>query len=96
MNIFEKQNVKGQSMEITDVEGQFEDDNLYHINKFLFNGCTILSNDCMPAMQNACIEVNFSKDNTKSISQEIENKLNEFAKYFSKKEEKSDRSHVVL
>jgi len=87
MNIFEKQNVKGQSMEITDIEGDFEDDNLYHINKFHFNGCTVLSNECMPAMANASIEVNFSKQNNKSIAEEIENKLNEFAKYFSKKEE---------
>lgn len=90
MNIFEEQNVKGQSMEITDVDGNFEDDNLYHINKFHFNGCTVLSNDCMPAMQNSTIEVNFSQQNTKSIAKEIENKLNEFAKYFSKKEEENN------
>lgn len=95
MNIFEKQNVKGQSMEITDVEGQFEGDNLYHINQFKFNGCTVLSNDCMPAMQNATIEVNFSKQNNKSIADEIENKLNEFAKYFSKKEDEGMAKKIV-
>jgi hypothetical protein len=95
MNIFENQNVKGQSMEITDVEGGFEGDNLYHINKFNFNGCTVLSNDCMPAMQNATIEVNFSKQNNKSIAEEIENKLNEFAKYFNKKEDEEMSKKII-
>jgi hypothetical protein len=95
MSIFEKQNVKSQSMEITDVEGEFQDDNLYHMNKFHFNGCTILSNDVSPAMANASIEVNFSNENNKSIAKEIENKLNEFAKYFSKKEDDEMAKKVV-
>lgn len=95
MSIFEKQNVKSQSMEITDVEGGFQEDNLYHMNKFHFNGCTVLSNDVSPAMANASIEVNFSKENTKSIAEEIENKLSEFAKYFSKKEDNEMAKKVV-
>ena len=87
LDIFEKQNVKGQSMELADdYEGHFEKDG-FHFDEFKFNGCTVLGDDVLPAMENSHITTNFSQEENSNIAKEIENKLNEFNKYFSKKED---------
>ena len=88
-DIFEKQNVKSQSMELdpNSLKYHFEQDGYCHIDSFKFFGATVLGNHVRPAMVNSTIEVQFSKAEAKSIAEEVEARLNEFNKYFSKKEE---------
>ena len=89
-DLFEKQNVKSQSMEL-DPESlvyHFEQDGYCHIDSFKFFGATVLGKYVEPAMKNSTIEVQFSKADAKSIAEEVEARINEFNKYFSKKEEK--------
>jgi hypothetical protein len=76
-----------QSMELSsDYSGSFDsNEGGFVFDKFAFDGACIIT--CDPAMIDSEITTNFSKENTKSIAEEIENKLNEFAKYFSKKED---------
>ncbi|WP_252251354.1 hypothetical protein [Clostridium sp. VAP52] len=79
--------IKSQSMELSDTyEGNWQDDG-FHFTKFKFYGATILGEYVTPAMINSTIEVNFSASDSKNISKEIENKLNQFNKYFNKKED---------
>lgn len=76
-----------QSMELADeYVGHFDsDEGGFVFDEFAFNGACIIT--CCPAMIDSEITTNFSKENNKSIANEIENKLNEFAKYFDKKKE---------
>lgn len=89
-DIFTKQNVKWQSMELdpNSIKYHFKD-GVCIMDEFKFNGACCLSvvDKIYPAMQNSTIEVNFSAEESSSIAKEIENKLNQFNRYFSKKEE---------
>lgn len=87
-DIFAKQNVKWQSMELDPDSIKYHFDNGVCIfDEFKFDGCCCIN--CQPAMESSTIEVNFSAEDTKSIAQEIEDKLNQFNKYFSKKEDEN-------
>lgn len=73
-----------QSMELSDnYSGYFSDsEGGFVFDSFQFNGACIIT--VPQAMIDSAITTNFS---TKSVAEEIEQKLNEFAKYFSKKED---------
>jgi hypothetical protein len=88
LDIFnDENNDKSQSMELDEnYEGHWENDG-FVFDKFKFAGSCILGKGVQPAMSDSDITMNFS---TKSVAEEIENKLNEFAKYFSKKEEENN------
>jgi predicted transcriptional regulator len=85
LDIFDESNgIKSQSMELDEnYEGHFSDEG-FVFDKFIFGGTCVLGNDVQSAMIDSKTTINFS---TKSVAEEIENKLNEFAKYFSKKED---------
>jgi len=87
LDIFNKESEnKSQSMELDEnYEGHFESDG-FVFDKFRFAGSCILGKGIQPAIIDSNITMNFST-NTKSVAEEIENKLNEFTKYFSKKED---------
>ena len=91
-DIFEKENIKWQSMELDEnsYSGHFDKNNIFHFDTFKFNGCCCLSvvDNILPAMENADIVVNFSMN-------EVENKLNMFKKYFCKEENKLGREEVI-
>ena len=75
-----------QSMELSEnYTGTFDKkEGGFVFDSFQFDGACIIT--CDPAMIDSEITTNFSVTQSK-IAEEIENKLNEFAKYFSKKEE---------
>lgn len=81
LEIFEKNNIKGQSMELNDdYEGEFEKDNLFHFSKISFFGACILGDDVCPAMQNSTIQVNFENNNVFST---IQDKFEQFKQYIN-------------
>lgn len=51
------ENAKGQSMEITDVEGETDTDGYFDIKKFKFSALCILGDDVQPCFENSKIEV---------------------------------------
>ena len=88
MDIFDKNNNHGQSMELShNYKGHFEKDG-FVFDEFKFRSyCILHPTEVQPAMNGATIEVQFRKAEAKSIAEEVEARLNEFNKYFSKKEE---------
>lgn len=81
IDIFNRDAVKSQSMEIhDDFEGQFGDDKLFHFTKFNFFGACGLGKDVQPAMHNATIEMQFSSEDFQS---EIQNKMEQFKMFAS-------------
>lgn len=85
LDIFNDENgIKSQSMELDeDYEGHWEDDG-FMFDKFKFSASCILGRYVDPAMIGSTVSIQFSATD---VAKEIENKLNEFAKYFSKPKE---------
>ncbi|NFH00795.1 hypothetical protein FC831_10795 [Clostridium botulinum] len=85
-DVFKKENIKNHSMELNpdSIKYHFKD-GVCVFDEFKFDGCCAIS--VQPACINSTIEVNFSASDNKSIAKEIENKLNQFNKYFNKKED---------
>lgn len=78
LDIMERDKIKAQSMEITECEGNYQDDGLFHFSKFKFDGCCLLSttdDNIQPAMVGANVAAVFSAD---SVVSEIKNKLAEY------------------
>jgi hypothetical protein len=79
IDIFDRDSVKSQSMELhDDYEGEWKDDGLFHFNKVSFFGACALGKDVLPAMHNATIEKDFSQANLYSLIQE---KMEQHKKY---------------
>lgn len=72
-----KGGLTGQSMEITDFDGTFTDDDLFEFTRFKFDGACLLGDAVEPAMKNSTVEVAFSNKTSETIIQE---KLAAFAK----------------
>lgn len=84
LDIMKRDKIKAQSMEITECEGDYQDDGLFHFTSFKFDGCCILSTsdpNIQPAMVGANVEA-FSV-NTDSVASEIKRKLSEYHLIFS-------------
>lgn len=92
VEIFERDIVKGQSMELEDnFEGEENPDGTFTFTKFLFNGCCILSTSdphIQPAMVNSTATAVFSAD---SIAQEIKSKLEEYCSVINMRENDNPR-----
>ncbi|WP_437132787.1 hypothetical protein [Bacillus atrophaeus] len=73
INIFNRDIVKAQSMELhSDFEGEWVDE-IFHFTKFSFFGACALGDDVLPAMQSATIETHFSEDKMlKGIQEKME------------------------
>lgn len=71
VNLLNNGKPKGQSMEITEVEGQFNEDDYFNITKFKFDGACILGDDVLPAMINSTIETKFSNEVTNVIKEKL-------------------------
>ena len=79
IDIFKRDKVKGQSMELEPetMEGIENQDGTFTFTNFKFDGCCILSTtdaNIQPAMIDSNVTANFSK----SLAQEIKEKLNEY------------------
>lgn len=72
-----KGGLTGQSMEITDFDGTFTNDDLFEFTRFKFDGACLLGDVVEPAMKNSTVEVAFSNKTSETIIQE---KLATFAK----------------
>lgn len=72
-----KYGMTGQSMEITDFDGNYTNDDLFEFTEFKFYGACLLGDATQPAMKNSTVEVAFSHKTSENIIQE---KLAEFAK----------------
>ena len=84
IDIFNRDQIKSQSMELhDDFTGEWGDDGLYHFTKISFFGACALGTDVQPAMRNATIEAQFSKENMFTY---IQDKFEEFKQVFNKKE----------
>jgi hypothetical protein len=93
-NIMERDEVKGQSMELhTDYTGHFNQEGLFVFDHFSFYGACILGDSTHPAMQRSTIE-KFTKKN-KMLEEEIANKLREFQNLFAKEEKKLDYEAIM-
>lgn len=89
IDIFSRDIVKNQSMEITDIQSVKQEDGFEKITSFKFDGCCLLSTTderIMPAMVGSCAVANFSVDN---VIEEIKDKLNQYSeiKNFSTNDE---------
>ena len=80
IEIFKRDVIKGQSMELADnYEGVENDNGTFTFTKFRFDGCCILSTSdphIQPAMVGANVMAQFTAD---TIANEIKQKLNEYA-----------------
>lgn len=68
VDILNRDICKAQSMELSnEYEGEFDENYVFHFKKFQFYGACILGDDYLPAMENASIELTYSKlqDNVK-------------------------------
>lgn len=62
VEIFERDSIKGQSMELhDDFDGDFKEDGLFHFSDIKFFGACALGDNVPPAMNSATIEQQFSK-----------------------------------
>lgn len=76
MGILERDEIKGQSMELhSDYDGDFDDEGNFVFNKFSFYGACILGDGVPPAMQRATVERVFSAD---GLNQEVNKMMEEF------------------
>lgn len=76
--IFERDGVKAQSMEITALEGDVDDRGYYVVKNFAFDGCCILSTTdprIKPAMVGSDVVANFS---AVTLASQIKEKLDEY------------------
>jgi hypothetical protein len=76
VDIFSRDLVKGQSMELSDkYSGHFNENGLFVFDQFKFDGCAILGDGIEPAMNSAKVEIQYSLNSLKS---EISTMLKEF------------------
>lgn len=71
-----KEGLTGQSMEITDHDGQFvqaegSDEATFHFSEFKFDGACLLGDDVLPAMKNSTVELAFSDKVSKIIHEKL-------------------------
>lgn len=82
--ILKRDGEKAESMEleVSSFEGyDDEDDGLFHVTSFRFDGACILGDGVQPAMTGACITVDFSvKDFVESLQSELNDKFTTFSK----------------
>lgn len=86
-NIFNRDEVKGQSMELHDkYNGEFEDDRLFHFTDFQFFGACVLGEDVTPAMEGSTIE-KYTLESTnfdyKLFMKDVSDKVQEFKTLYS-------------
>lgn len=106
--IFERDKVKNQSMEITDIDGYVDDRGYYVVKNFKFDGCCVLSTTnpkIQPAMTGSNVVAEFSAS---SIANQIKYMLDEFNKLnsqsskeaeiktYAKGEDQLDKKHEIL
>lgn len=93
---------KAQSMELaqTNIDGYEDDDGVFHFTKFSFDGCCVLGDSKLPAMEDANIKVNSVQFSISDFVKEIKEELSDIYTTFTqvmtdfenKKKEESNES----
>ena len=90
-SIIHRDSEKGQSMEleVASIEGENDDNGVFHFTKFRFEGLCVLGDNAQPAMVNANVKindgVNFSMNDFMScVQRELNDKFELFNKAFAK------------
>lgn len=92
-DIVERDGEKAQSMElsVSSVEGDEDEDGVFHFEKFKFDGCCMLGDSVEPAMVDANVkvkDVQFASDDfVKAIQSELNEKFTTFTKLVKDKDE---------
>lgn len=89
-DIFERDKVKGQSMEIVDIDGYVNDRGYYSITDFKFDGCCVLSTTnpkIQPAMTGSTVVAEFS---AASVASQIKTMLDEYYKASSQSSKEAE------
>lgn len=92
-DIVERDGEKAQSMElaVSSVEGDEDEDGIFHFEKFKFDGCCMLGDSVEPAMVDANVkvkDVQFTSDDfVKEIQSELNEKFTKFTKLVKDKDE---------
>ena len=102
VGIMERDFEKAQSMELepTNIEGFEDDDGVFHFTKFSFDGCCVLGDSKLPAMEDANIKVNSVQFSISDFVKEIKEELSDIYTTFTqvmtdfenKKKEESNES----
>jgi hypothetical protein len=87
---------KAQSMELdqTNIDGYEDEDGVFHFTKFSFDGCCVLGDSKMPAMEDANIKVNNVQFSINDFAKEIKDELHDIYMMFTQltSEKKNDES----
>ena len=96
VGIMEQDGEKPESMELypDNIEGYEDEDGVFHFTKFSFDGCCILSNSKLPAMEDANIRVNNVQFSFNDFAKEIKEELHDIYMMFTQlnSEKKNDES----
>mgnify|MGYP000910991756 CR=1 FL=1 len=77
LDIFNRDIIKDESMELSEnYTGHFNQDGYFVFDTFLFDGACALGSGVQPAMEGACIEVNFSLNEIKVKLEQFQNYIN--------------------
>ncbi|MFS0643684.1 hypothetical protein [Siminovitchia sp. 179-K 8D1 HS] len=83
INIMKSRKKVAQSMELSeDYSGRFDENNVFHFERFSFNGACLLGVDYQPGMDSASAEIMFTKES--NLQEIIQEKLNEYYSLISK------------
>lgn len=86
--VLKRDEIKDVSVEIEVVKGQYrESDGYYQIDEWIINGCTVLGNSNLPAIDKSNIEFNFSREGNKEYFENLEILKNLLNQKFSKEGE---------
>ena len=85
VGIMEQDGEKPESMELypDNIEGYEDEDGVFHFTKFSFDGCCILSNSKLPAMEDANIRVNNVQFSFNDFAKEIKEELHDIYMMFT-------------
>jgi len=96
VGIMERDFEKAQSMELdqTNIDGYEDEDGVFHFTKFSFDGCCVLGDSKMPAMEDANIKVNNVQFSINDFAKEIKDELHDIYMMFTQltSEKKNDES----
>ena len=95
--IFHRDLIKGQSMELYDksIDGYEDEDGVFHFTEFSFRAACVLGDDVTPAMTGSTIEVQFAlSDFVKNIQSELNDKFTTFTKLIKTVNEKTNQGGI--
>lgn len=98
VGIMEQDGEKPESMELypDNIEGYEDEDGVFHFTKFSFDGCCILSNSKLPAMEDANIRVNNVQFSFNDFAKEIKEELHDIYMMFTQLTSKKENNESEL